>query len=109
VDVVGESGGGGVAVPTHLALTDTNSAGYEAGLAYYPTPVPGAGVTATFDALLENGTGADGLTFALVNAASGKPVLGGYGGGLGFSGTVVSPSRSTRTRTRRTLRPTSSA
>src|ERR1039457_3624619 len=39
-----------------------------------------------FDALLENGTGADGLTFALLNAASGAPGLGASGGGLGFSG-----------------------
>ena len=69
-----------------LAVDDTDSAGYEAGLAYYPTAVSGVGVTATFDALLENGTGADGLTFALLNAASGPPVLGIYGGGLGFSG-----------------------
>ena len=44
----------------------------------------GVGVTATFDALLENGTGADGLTFALLNAASGPPVLGADGGGLGL-------------------------
>jgi len=74
------------ASPAYLQLTDASSAGNEAGLAYYPTAVPGVGVTATFDALLENGTGADGLTFALLNAASGPPVLGVRGGGLGFSG-----------------------
>lgn len=74
------------ASPSYLQLTDTNAAGYEAGLAYYPTPVPGVGVTATFDALLENGTGADGLTSALLNATSLAPVLGAIGGGLGFSG-----------------------
>ena len=72
--------------PAYLQLTNASSAGYEAGLAYYPTAVSGVGVTATFDALLENGTGADGLTFALLNAASGPPVLGVDGGGLGFSG-----------------------
>ena len=74
------------ASPAYLQLTNANSTGYEAGLAYYPTPVPGVGVTATFDALLENGTGADGLTFALLNAASGPPVVGKYGGGLGYAG-----------------------
>jgi hypothetical protein len=74
------------ASPAYLQLTDAKTTGDEAGLAYYPTPVPGVGVTATFDALLENGTGADGLTFALLNAASGAPVLGANGGGLGFSG-----------------------
>ena len=74
------------ASPAYLQLTNASSAGYEAGLAYYPTAVHGVGVTATFDALLENGTGADGLTFALLNAASGPPVLGVDGGGLGFSG-----------------------
>jgi outer membrane protein assembly factor BamB len=67
-------------------LTDAKTTGDEAGLAYYPTPVPGVGVTATFDALLENGTGADGLTFALLNAAAGAPELGGDGGGLGVGG-----------------------
>jgi outer membrane protein assembly factor BamB len=74
------------ASPAYLQLTNASSAGYEAGLAYYPTAVHGVGVTATFDALLENGTGADGLTFALLNAASGPPVLGVEGGGLGLGG-----------------------
>jgi len=40
VDVVGESGGGGVAVPDPPGADRYDSAGYEAGLAYYPTPVP---------------------------------------------------------------------
>src|ERR1035438_3418243 len=74
------------ASPAYLQLTNASSAGYEAGLAYYPTAVHGVGVTATFDALWENGTGADGLTFALLNAASGPPVLGVEGGGLGLGG-----------------------
>jgi hypothetical protein len=74
------------ASPAYLQLTDASSAGKEAGLAYFPTAVPGVGVTATFDALLENGTGADGLTFALLNAAQGAPILGADGGGLGFGG-----------------------
>src|ERR1019366_5025294 len=72
--------------PANLQLTNASSAGHEAGLAYYPTAVPGVGVTATFDAVLENGTGADGLPFALLNAAQGTPGLGASGGGMGFSG-----------------------
>ena len=74
------------ASPPDLQLTDANTAGLEAGLAYYPTPEPVAGLTATFDALLQGGTGADGLTFALINAAAGTPILGGNGGGLGVGG-----------------------
>src|ERR1019366_9168362 len=52
--------------PANLQLTNASSAGHEAGLAYYPTAVSGVGVTATFDALLEDGTGAEGLAFALL-------------------------------------------
>ena len=65
------------ASPAYLQLTNVNSVGYEAGMAYYPIAVHGVGVTATFDALLENGTGADGLTFRLLNAASWSAGAGG--------------------------------
>ena len=72
--------------PARLQLTDAAPAGQEAGLAYYPTAVPGPGLSAAFDATIGGGSGADGLTFALADASAGPPGLGAAGGGLGFSG-----------------------
>src|SRR5581483_9888897 len=72
--------------PSTLQLTDAATAGHEAGLAYWPTAVAGAGLNATFTALINSGTGADGLAFDLLDASAGNPVLGVDGGGLGFSG-----------------------
>jgi outer membrane protein assembly factor BamB len=71
--------------PPTLQLTSA-SGGQQAGIGYYPTAVSGAGVTATFDAVIGGGTGADGMTFMLADASAHPPVLGVLGGGLGFSG-----------------------
>jgi outer membrane protein assembly factor BamB len=72
--------------PATLQLTDAAAAGHEAGQSYWPTAVAGAGVNVTFTALINSGTGADGLAFELLDASAGTPVLGVDGGGLGFSG-----------------------
>jgi len=58
-----------------------------AGSAIYPVPVPSDGLTAQFTAQIGGGTGADGLTFSLLNPAASSPrSLGGYGWKLGFGG-----------------------
>jgi len=49
--------------------------------------VPSAGLTADFAATIGGGNGADGMTFALLDATkAGDASLGRGGGGLGFSG-----------------------
>ena len=73
------------ASPPNLQLTPT--ANWVVGSAFYPTPVTGAGITASFDVFLGSGSGADGLTFTLAEASVTKPTaLGVTGGGEGFSG-----------------------
>jgi hypothetical protein len=73
------------ASPPNLQLTPATN--WVTGSAFYPTPVPGAGVTAAFDAFIGSGSGADGLTFTLADATVTQPnTLGVGGGGEGFSG-----------------------
>ena len=73
------------ATPPNLQLTPATN--WVAGSAFSPTPVPGAGISASFDVFLGGGSGSDGLTFALADAAVTKPTaLGVNGGGEGFSG-----------------------
>jgi hypothetical protein len=73
------------ASPANLQLTPATN--WLAGSAFYPTPVPGAGVTAAFDAFIGPSAGADGLTFTLADASVTKPTaLGNNGGGEGFAG-----------------------
>jgi hypothetical protein len=68
-----------------LVLTP-NSAG-QVGSAVYSTPLPSDGLTASFTAQIGGGTGADGMTFAMLSAAGNTPrSLGAGGGGLGFAG-----------------------
>ena len=65
----------------------TPALAYQAGSAVYPVPVRTIGLRVTFDAQLSGGTGADGLTFALLNPArSGSTSVGGTGSELGFGG-----------------------
>ena len=73
------------ASPPNLQLTPaTNN---EAGSAFYPTAIPGVGISAAFDVFIGSGDGADGLTFTLANASDTQPTaLGVSGGGEGFSG-----------------------
>ena len=54
---------------------------------FYNKALPSAGLSATFTAQIGQGTGGDGLTFALLDATKAIPsALGAVGGGLGFSG-----------------------
>jgi len=71
--------------PPNLELTSATS--YQAGSAFDPVPVGSVGITASFDAFIGGGSGADGLTFTLADAGSAQPTaLGVNGGGEGFSG-----------------------
>src|SRR5581483_1076395 len=76
------------ASPPDLQLTPATN--WQAGSAFWPTSVPGAGITAAFDVFLgssSSGSGADGMTFVLADASVTKATaLGVNGGGEGFSG-----------------------
>jgi hypothetical protein len=69
----------------NLVLTKLNT--NKAASAVYGTPVPSAGLTASFTAQLNGGTGGTGLTFSLLDATKSTATsVGGNGGGMGFSG-----------------------
>lgn len=71
---------------TDLVLTKVGG-GYGSGSSFYPTAVPSSGLHASFTAELDGGTGADGLTLALLDpAAATATALGNAGGGVGFAG-----------------------
>ena len=71
--------------PPNLQLTAATA--NEAGSAFWPTAVPGVGISAAFDASIGSGTGADGLTFTLADASATAPTaLGSAGGGEGYAG-----------------------
>ena len=73
------------ASPANLQLTPATN--YQVGSAFWPTPVPGVGITAAFDAFIGPGSGADGMTFTLADASVAKPTaLGVNAGGEGFAG-----------------------
>jgi Abnormal spindle-like microcephaly-assoc'd, ASPM-SPD-2-Hydin len=58
-----------------------------AGSAFYTTAVPTTGLSASFTAQLNGGTGGDGSTLALVDSTKGTTTgVGAIGGGMGFSG-----------------------
>jgi hypothetical protein len=68
-------------------LVLTTAAKNEHGSAFYCRSIPSAGLTAGFTAAIGGGTGADGMTFALLDATkAGDGSLGLGGGGLGFAG-----------------------
>jgi hypothetical protein len=59
----------------------------QAGTAIYATPVPTAHLQANFTIAIGGGTGADGLTFMLLDPAQNAPSsVGRNGAGLGFAG-----------------------
>jgi len=66
-----------------LQLTPATT--FLAGSAFWPTPIPSR-FTASFDATISNGSGADGLALDLISPSDGATALGAGGGGLGFSG-----------------------
>jgi len=77
----------GSAQMTGTTLQLTSATKNQRGSAVYYQPLASNGLHATFTARLSGGTGADGLTFALLNPAkSTVSSLGGNGGYLGFGG-----------------------
>lgn len=65
----------------------TPAAAQQAGSGFWPTAVPSASLSVAFDATIDSGNGADGMTLALLDPASSSPTgLGAPGGGEGFSG-----------------------
>jgi Bacterial lectin/Abnormal spindle-like microcephaly-assoc'd, ASPM-SPD-2-Hydin len=80
---------GSSSLPSAGVLQLTPATANQAGSAFYPTAVSSSTLTAEFDATINGGSGADGLTFVLANPAAGATPtsLGDSGGGLGFLGT----------------------
>jgi hypothetical protein len=77
----------GSAQMTGTTLQLTPAAQNLAGSAVYYQPLASNGLTAQFTAQSSGGTGADGMTFALLNpAAASVTSVGGHGGMLGFGG-----------------------
>ncbi|WP_146258995.1 choice-of-anchor D domain-containing protein [Streptomyces tateyamensis] len=71
---------------TDLVLTKAGAGG-STGTSFYPTAVPTSGLHATFTSEIGGGSGADGLTFALLDpAAATSSAVGNGGGALGFAG-----------------------
>jgi hypothetical protein len=66
----------------------TPNAGNLAGSAFWPNIVATEGFRVTFDETIDQGNGADGLTFTFADPALGAlpTSLGGTGGSLGYSG-----------------------
>ncbi len=64
----------------------TGAATDEAGSAFSATAVTSANLDVAFTSTIGGGSGADGLTLAFIDPASGATALGAAGGGLGFAG-----------------------
>ncbi len=76
----------GSAQMTGRSLSLTQLAADQAGSAVYSVPVPSNGLKATFTTSIGGGSGADGLTFALLSAQTKPSALGQPAGQLGFGG-----------------------
>jgi hypothetical protein len=59
---------------------------YNAGSAFYPTPVSAADLSASYDVKIGPGKHADGLAFVLADPSAGSTALGGAGWRLGYGG-----------------------
>jgi len=70
------------------SLVVTPNAALRAGSAFWPTPISTNGFTVAFDATIDQGDGADGMTFTFGNPALGATAtsIGSTGGGLGYAG-----------------------
>jgi predicted lipoprotein with Yx(FWY)xxD motif len=64
----------------------TSAVKSQAGAVVYPVPVTSNGLRASFNASIGGGTGADGMTFALLSPATAATAHGSGGAGLGFAG-----------------------
>ncbi len=76
----------GSAVMNASTLELTSAATAQAGSAFSPVPVSSASLDVAFTSTVGGGSGADGLTLALLDPADGSQALGASGSGLGFSG-----------------------
>jgi len=75
----------GSAKMTAANLSLTRPVVSQAGAAVYSVPEPSDGLRATFTATMGGGTGADGMTLALLDASkTGQRAVGGSGALLGF-------------------------
>jgi PKD repeat protein len=81
------NGQASVATPSG-PLTLTPNVAAASGSAFWPTAVPTANLTASFNLLVDQGNGADGMAFVLGNPAAGAlpTMVGGSGGALGAAG-----------------------
>ena len=59
---------------------------FAAGTAFWPEDIPSANLTASFDATIGGGNGADGLTLVLADPSTAPTKVGVFGGQLGFGG-----------------------
>jgi hypothetical protein len=76
----------GAATISGSQLVLTPASRQQVGTAVFSAPVASDGLTAKFTASIGGGSGADGMTFALLDASSAMPSsVGVGGGGLGFS------------------------
>jgi hypothetical protein len=76
----------GVAALSGTDLVLTPATASVTGSSWYGVAVPTSRLTATFTASIGGGTGADGMTFTLLDPTSATTSIGSGGGGLGYSG-----------------------
>jgi hypothetical protein len=77
----------GNAAMNGAAVRLTPATTYQVGTALYNTTVPTAHLEADFTIAMNGGTGADGMSFMLLDPAKSSPTsIGSAGGGLGFAG-----------------------
>jgi glucose/arabinose dehydrogenase len=76
----------GSATPVACGIEITPPASDQAGSAFWSSPLPSSLVYASFDAFIGDGSGSDGMTLAIIDAAQGPAALGAGGGNLGFGG-----------------------
>ncbi|WP_421656961.1 DUF4347 domain-containing protein [Leptothermofonsia sp. ETS-13] len=78
--------GGGTDTPSNGALRFTNNVSNQGSFVIYDRPINRAsGLTITFDLYAYGGTGADGISFFLIDGSANPTTAGGTGGSLGYS------------------------
>ena len=77
----------GAAALSGSSVVLTPNAQYQAGSSFFSHPVSTAGLQVSFDARIDEGTGADGMAMILADPRGATPAsLGAGGGGLGYAG-----------------------